>query len=445
MIGRSLRTRILVATSVVVIALAAVVGLFSSITAKRQFDRVMVLEKRRPADDRGLATRIEQSYRATHSWKAIESLDRRVIVLDPAGRTIAHHPHELDSYAVRARPDGIELTRIIGGRTEALMIRGGRRMSEADGRAIGTLFFLPREDESRVEFSSHLDRLLLGGIALAIVAFMLIVATIARRIFAPVEALTTGVRSLGEGRLDARVPVTGDDEIAALARAFNGMAEALERNETARRNMVADVAHELRTPLTNVRCQLEAVQDGLAIADRALVDSIAEEVSTLTRLVDDLQQLSLAEAGVLRLERQQAPVETIVTRAVGTANVNMLIEPLVVYADPLRAAQILRNLIVNATAHAHSRIDLRVERRSPFAAFIIEDDGVGIPPEHLDRIFDRFHRADPSRSRTTGGAGLGLAIARELTQLHGGTIAAENREAGGARFTFTLPLFIASS
>jgi signal transduction histidine kinase len=435
----------LLATCVVVVALAAVVGLFSSITAKRQFDRVMVLQKKRPADDYAMATRIESSYRATHSWNAIAALDRRVLVIDATGRAVARHPHDLDSYAVRVRPGGVELSRLTGGRSEALMIRGGWRVTDAEGRVAGTIYFLPRDDDSRVRFAGSLDRLLLGGIALAIVAFMLIAATIARRVFAPVEALTHGVRSLAGGRFDARVQVSGNDEIADLARAFNGMAEALERNEIARRNMVGDVAHELRTPLTNVRCQLEAVQDGLAVVDRALVDSIAEEVMTLTRLVDDLQQLSLAEAGALKLELQEVPVEAIVVRAVAGANVNMLIEPLMVRADPLRAVQILRNLVVNAVAHARSRVDIRVERRGAFAAFIVEDDGDGIPPDHIDRIFDRFHRADSSRSRVTGGAGLGLAIARELVQLHGGTIAGGNRDTGGARFTFTLPLFIASS
>jgi two-component system sensor histidine kinase BaeS len=209
--------------------------------------------------------------------------------------------------------------------------------------------------------------------------------------------------------------------------------------------MVGDIAHELRTPLTNVRCQLESVQDGLTVADRPMIDSMAEELERLSQLVDDLQQLSLAEAGVLRLDLHPVSAETLVRGAVGAHPVETAVEPLTVRADERRAVQILRNVVSNALAHASSGVALRVERRGSFAAFVIDDDGPGIAPEQLERIFERFHRADPSRSRATGGAGLGLAIARELAELHGGSIAAENRKNGGARFTVALPLFITSS
>ncbi|HEX2123753.1 MAG TPA: ATP-binding protein, partial [Thermoanaerobaculia bacterium] len=230
------------------------------------------------------------------------------------------------------------------------------------------------------------------------------------------------------GRLDARVDVRGNDEIAELARAFNGMAEALERNENARRNMVSDVAHELRTPLTNIRGQIEAAQDGLVAADAQFLESIAEDTALLARLVDDLQQLSLADAGQLRLEREEAGLAAIVDRALSGLDTRGLRvtrdvpAELAVSVDVRRVVQVLRNLLVNAIAHAATAIDVRAIDRGDRIEIRVADDGPGVPPEHAQRIFDRFYRADPSRSRTTGGAGLGLAIAKELVELHGGTI-----------------------
>ncbi|MGN6183142.1 MAG: ATP-binding protein [Thermoanaerobaculia bacterium] len=252
--------------------------------------------------------------------------------------------------------------------------------------------------------------------------------TIFRRVFRPVEKLTGGARALASGQLDARVPVRGDDEIAELAQAFNTMAEALERNERARRNMVSDVAHELRTPLTNIRVQIEAAQDGVIDADAKFLESIEEETSILARLVDDLQQLSLADAGQLRLEKTHVPVIEIIERALSglpthekslTHDVDDALE---LFVDTRRIVQVVRNLVVNALAHATGRVHVSAHRNANTIEIRVEDDGPGVAPEHAERIFDRFYRADESRSRVTGGAGLGLAIAKQLVELHGGVI-----------------------
>jgi two-component system sensor histidine kinase BaeS len=299
----------------------------------------------------------------------------------------------------------------------------------------GTVYFLPPRERgpgaSRT-FRVAVDRWLLRGLAAAAVLAVLVMLTFFRRVFAPVEALTGGARALASGRLDARVDVRGDrnddDEIAELARAFNGMAEALERNENARRNMVSDVAHELRTPLTNIRGQIEAVQDGLVAPDAKFLESIAEDTALLARLVDDLQQLSLADAGRLQLEREDADLAAIVDRALSGLDTRGLrvtreIPPgLALRVDVRRVVQVLRNLLVNAIAHAATAIDVRAIDDGDRIEIRVADDAPGVPPEHAQRIFDRFYRADSSRSRTTGGAGLGLAIAKELVELHGGTI-----------------------
>lgn len=451
---RSLRVRILLAVSAIVVAAAAAVGLWSKVTVRREFDNFLLAQSRaeRPAAVAALA----DHYRARGSWEGMDAVldrDARVIVLDPAGKIAAAHPRELAAARLRMSGNTLRVEVRSGGRIEQLVLQGGGwPIRDARGSTVARVIVFPRRDAIpalRREFRTTVDRWLAAGVAVAAAAAVLILFTIFRRLFAPVEALTAGVRSLAAGRLDTRVAVRGEDEIAQLARAFNAMAEALERNDRARRNMVTDVAHELRTPLTNLRCEIEAVRDGLSPADAKFVESMAGEVDALGRLVDDLQQLSLAEAGKLRLDRERVEAKEVIARAVSgierqAASSGIGIrtgadDGLLVEADVQRAVQIVRNLLLNAVAHARERVDVGAVREGAFVLFSITDDGPGVPAEHLERIFDRFHRVDASRSRRTGGAGLGLAIARELVALHGGTIAAENVAGGGARFTFTLP------
>ena len=454
MIIRSLRTRLLLVVGTIVVVMLAAVGVFSSYTVKREFDRFLVKQ----ASDRGFSAvgLLEEHYTRVGSWKGVEPLlarmykehFRRTILADARGRVIAVYPPQLREYAIRIDPNG-DLTMSRESPRERMKLRGGAMPIRGSG---ATVFLLPG-DEARFalqrSFRFSLDRWLIVGLVGAAFAALGVTLMMLRRVFAPVDALTKGARALASGRLDARVPVGGDDEVGELARAFNAMAEGLERNERARRNMVSDVAHELRTPLTNIRVQLEAVQDGVVEPDAKLFASLEEDAATLARLVDDLQQLSLAEAGQLRLELAEVNVSALLDVAAGALarrEKEVRIDApqdLVIRGDARRLVQVLRNLIVNAVAHARSVIEVSAAREGDRVVIRVADDGPGIPAEHLDRIFDRFYRVDASRSRTTGGAGLGLAIARELVELHGGTIHAANRLEGGAMLTVSLP-FISS-
>jgi signal transduction histidine kinase len=206
--------------------------------------------------------------------------------------------------------------------------------------------------------------------------------------------------------------------------------------------MVSDVAHELRTPLTNIRVQIEAVQDGVLQPDARWLASIEEDAATLAHLIDDLQQLALAEAGQLRLERSEVAVAELVDRALtglplrGLTLTRDIAPDLAVNVDARRIVQVLRNLLVNATTYATHTITITAARRGDDRLELrVADDGPGIPDEHATRIFDRFYRPDASRSRRTGGAGLGLAIAKQLIELHGGTIRYER-----PAFVIELPL-----
>jgi signal transduction histidine kinase len=422
MIIRSLRWRLVIAMALIIAAVAGTSGLFSSVTVKRELDRLMIAQRR---DETRAALRlfrpgnVEEAMRRAH-----EQFGYRTLIVD-GGKVVRFHPPEMGEYRVRPLPnDGLELTRNGPLGREVLRIRGMSLVL----RGVGRVHLLPPHDE-KPAMRLSVDRRLVAGLSVATLLAVIVMLTIFRRVFRPVEALTEGARALAGGRLDARVDVRGNDEVAELGRAFNSMAEALERNERARRSMVSDVAHELRTPLTSIRVQIEAVQDGVLVADAKWIASIAEDAAALAHLVDDLQQLSLADAGALRLDIADVAVAEVIERALhglGTEGIAIAVHvpaDMHMRADARRLVQVVRNLVVNALAFAASRIEITATSIETHGVEIrVADDGPGVPAEHADRIFDRFYRADPSRSRTTGGAGLGLAIARQLVELHCGTI-----------------------
>jgi two-component system sensor histidine kinase BaeS len=220
--------------------------------------------------------------------------------------------------------------------------------------------------------------------------------------------------------------------------------------------MVTDVAHELRTPLTNIRGYLEALQDGVVEPERRIIDSLYGEAMLLNHLVDDLQELSLAEAGHLKLERQPVALADVVDRAVeavrpraGAEEIMLQVdlpEDLLVDVDPQRIGQVLRNLLENALTHTPpgGEIAMVGHVEGQWVEVSVRDTGSGIAAEDLPYVFERFYRADKSRSRDTGGAGLGLAIARQLVEAHGGRIWVESTKGKGSTFTFALPISISS-
>ena len=290
----------------------------------------------------------------------------------------------------------------------------------------------------------------LATAAVALIALVLTFA-LSRRILRPVSELKAAAERMQRGELGVQVQVTGRDEIAGLGTAFNAMASRLAETERLRRQMVTDVAHELRSPVTNLRCSLEAIQDGLAPADRASIDALHEETVFLQRLISDLQELALAEAGRLQLHVGDVVVEEVIRRAVAAlanapgAAVAVTIEPHLppVPGDADRLEQVLRNLLSNARRHTPPSGSITVTAACAPACvrIAVADTGAGIPADHLPHVFDRFYRADQSRARATGGAGLGLAIARQLVTAHGGSLTASSPGAGGgATFTLDLPL-----
>lgn len=382
--------------------------------------------------------------------------NRRVLVVDDARNVVAASDPTLARASVRRlTEEGLFTAEIGDGETRGVIeIRGApvRRVQAANGEAV-IVALLPKTDGEAEEVAplrTGTPLWVWTTIATGIIAVPLVFA-VSRRILGPVTALTDAAHRMQAGELDVRVEARGDDEVAELARAFNSMAARLAETERLRKQMVSDVAHELRSPVTNLRCTLESIQDGLATADRAAIDALHEETLFLQRLIADLEDLSRADAGRLDLRMQPVDLAESVRRAASATilpsqridlSLDVPADVPRVHGDPDRIEQIFRNLLSNAARHTPPGgcITVNVRPNGDTIQVAVSDTGAGIDPAHLPHVFDRFYRADESRARATGGAGLGLAIVRQLVTAHGGSVTAESAGVGkGARFTVTLP------
>ncbi|SFR27817.1 two-component system, OmpR family, sensor histidine kinase BaeS [Lentzea waywayandensis] len=290
-----------------------------------------------------------------------------------------------------------------------------------------------------------------GAAAVVLLAAIGVAAFAGARITRPLRALTAAAQHMSGGSEIPPVPVRGQDEIAGLTRAFNTMAATRAQVEQARKAMVSDVAHELRTPLSNIRGWLEAAEDGVSDLDPALITLLLKEALVLQHVVDDLQDLAVADAGSLRLtlervnvasalEQVQAAHEVRATQA-GVTLAVAADASLTVRADALRLRQILDNLVANALRYvpAGGSVTVEATAQDGGVVFTVTDTGSGISADDLPHVFDRFWRADKSRSRTTGGSGLGLAIVRKLVEAHGGMVGVTSTTGAGTTFRVRLP------
>ncbi|MGW1540051.1 sensor histidine kinase [Streptomyces sp. NPDC002309] len=288
------------------------------------------------------------------------------------------------------------------------------------------------------------------GVTAAVLTLSLaLTAAVAVRLVRPLRALTTA--ALQPPQRHTRVPVTTKDETGLLAAAFNDLTARREQLEAQRRAMVSDIAHELRTPLTNIRGWLEATRDGLVDAEPDIVASLHDEAMLLQHIIDDLQDLAAVDAGTLQLHREPVRADDLVAQVLaahrGTAEAAAVAlrsrtrSGLWLDADPVRMRQVLGNLVSNALRHTPSGGSVTVTARpeGDEAVLTVRDTGDGIAPSDLPHVFERFWRAEKSRSRSTGGSGLGLSIVRQFVEAHGGTVTAESRPGAGATFTLRLP------
>jgi len=336
--------------------------------------------------------------------------------------------------------------RHMGGMMDQSMMNGmGMGQGQGLGQGYGKTLF-----ES---FRASMFESLGYAVTASVLAALLVSLFLSQRIVAPVRTLTDASQHIAEGHYAERVQVNGEDEIAQLATRFNQMAIQLEQVESMRRQLIGDVTHELRTPLTSIKGYMEGLVDGVLPSTPDTFNQIHHEADRLSRLVDDLQELSRVEAKAYSLDIRSVAVSNLVQTIVKrlspqardkriTLRSDLPADLPLLQADEDRITQVLVNLVANAIQYTPEGGDVTISavRQADEIHISVKDSGIGIPPEHITNLFTRFYRVDKSRSRNAGGgSGIGLTIARHLVEAHGGRIWAESKGEGqGSTFTFSL-------
>jgi two-component system, OmpR family, sensor histidine kinase BaeS len=323
-------------------------------------------------------------------------------------------------------------------------------------RTVGWLLMLPFREvtemgDVRFQEGQYRATWLIGLAALVLAA--LLASWLARTLLNPVHRIARATHAMARGDYSSRVETPSHDELGQLARDFNQLAVVLERNESMRREFVADVSHELRTPLSIIRGELEAIEDGVRHFDAEALKSLQMEVGTLSKLIEDLYQLSLADLGTMTYRKTELDIGALLTSTVDVfqerlRKADMALElklppaPVIIHADESRLHQLFTNLIENSLRYTNARGRVRIVCAAAGDHGVVDlmDSAPGVDERNLPRLFERFYRVEASRNRASGGAGLGLAICRAIVEAHGGTIAAKASPLGGLWITIRLPL-----
>ena len=439
--------KLTVAFALVTLVGIAAVGLLANYQLSSGFHRYM---SQNQVDIR-LVPALQAYYRQHGNWDGVESVFEQQsekplrakgrgapkhTLADASGQVVYDQTGDYETLTKAQRKQAIPIE-VAGETVGYLLISVGNPGSSGPAQAFLTLIT---------------QSLIQAGIVAGLLGLVLGVI-IARHLSKPLSHLAEAARQLSHGDLSQRVPVSGSDEVAEVITSFNDMAEALQRSETLRQNMIADIAHELRTPLSVIQGNLQAMLDGVYPLTKEEIAHVYDETLLLNRLISDLRALTLAEAGQLHLNLVQVEPEELIRGVVEMFRETAREEDIAletdlqpglpaILADPDRLRQIFANLLGNALRHtpAGGRIILAAERVDDAVRFSVSDTGPGLTPEEQSQIFERFWRADSSRSRDGGGSGLGLTITRYLVEAHGGRIGVESQPGQGARFWFTIPI-----
>jgi len=305
-------------------------------------------------------------------------------------------------------------------------------------------------DHAQTMYDESVTTVVVAAVVVAAIASIVMAIILARMLARPLAEVGGAARRIADGDYAARVPREGPEELASLADSFNQMAASLEEQERMRRDFIANAAHELRTPLTNLQGYLEALRDGVITADRATYESLHEEADRLVRLSRSLDALAEGDAGMspptlveLDLAMAVRSALELATPSIERAGLHLVTDvpaTLPARADMDGLSQVLANLLSNAVRYTPrgGTITVRAERRPGDLLVSVANTGDGIPAEDLDRVFERFYRVEKSRDRARGGAGIGLAIVKQLVESAGGRVGAESRD-GTTRFWFSVP------
>jgi signal transduction histidine kinase len=310
-------------------------------------------------------------------------------------------------------------------------------------------------DANTVSLDRHFGQAMVQSTILAVIgAVTLAVFTslfVSKRITKPLIQMRQAAEQMIQGDLNTRIPVKGNDELSDLAQALNHLTEELQKQEALRKNLTSDVAHELRTPLATLKSHMEAFLDGVWEPTNERIRSCYEEIERLTRLVGDLEKLTALEAPGFQLHRKRENIQDIAEQAVRSAQASFLQkgvtlrlhapESVLAMVDRTRILQILANLLSNALKFTPKGGEVKVEVRNDGtdALLIVQDNGIGIPPSEVPKVFERFYRVEKSRNRKLGGSGIGLTIVKKLTQAHEGDVEIKSKEGKGTTVYVRIP------
>lgn len=429
---------------------------------KQQFNNYLILNNE--ATLKQLPGRLSNIYLNKGTWDTLsltevsQNLPMGIVVTlqNLQGVTIATLENPMDSMHQGGDMMGMDMGMNMGYsmqnlKTKTLAINGPQgKIATAIVRYPASNQVLNPQDASFVT-AVFRSLLLAGALALIIAAFLSYWTS--RHLVSPLQRLAQAAYRIGQGHLDERVNISSKDEVEQLGQAFNSMADNLKRQENIRKQFTADIAHELRTPLTSIRSYIEAFQDGVLPADADNLSIINEEIERLVGLASDLKDLNVAEMGALKINRQSMSLINLLDKV--TRNLQSLIQAkgltlvwnppssdVLVPGDERLLTRLFYNLIHNSYKYTEQggqiTIDLRVTPE--FALVQINDTGIGIAEAELPFIFERFYRTDKSRTRETGGSGIGLALVQQIAALHGGNIDVKSQVGVGSCFTVKLPL-----
>ncbi len=446
---RSIALKLILAFLASSLVSIVLIVLFARYTTSREFRQFTT------NSDRSNLTGVLENYYITHgSWAGIENADLFIKVANPTENTPPKHFDPMtvtdESGKVIRAGSGFQTGNVI----PLEELQNGVPI-QVEGQTAGYLIFAPPpfdENSPERDFLNRITRFLAYS-ALATAGIALILGVLfSRSLTSPIRDLTRATHAVSEGDLFQQVPIRSRDELGELAQAFNMMSSELAASINARRQMTADIAHELRTPLSLILGHAEAVHDGILPPTSENFEIIREEAGHLEHLVDDLRTLSLADAGELSIEKQPINLKKILQdicsvyqHRIQKKNVSLELELppelLPVQADANRITQVLTNILDNALRYSpeNRKVILAAVQEKDGIQLSVQDSGVGVTPEDLPHIFDRFYRLDESRNREEGGSGLGLAIAKSIVQAHGGRIWAESVAGHGFTVFVLLP------
>lgn len=449
----SVRRKLFLAMGAIIVGMGLVFAFVSQVVQRGTLDVMVEAPKKERVE--ALTERIGEAYaRNGYSWAGIRPAD---ISLGEGESVVVESLSRRKRLFAAGEADP-EMVTIFGIRSNVV--------AEPDTRTIAFLYYYDEEvgmmSRLRLGILDSATVLLVIGTLLFILVALFVAYGLSRRLTAPLSFLLPAIARLGKGEFGVQAPVTSKDEYGKVAEAFNDMSARLQRAEESRRNLVADAAHELRTPLTIIGGKLEQLQQhGEPVAPERLLP-LQDDLIRLTRLVDELHQLSLAEAKRLPLERKPTDLYALLDRVVEhvmldaeakgvSVTLEQWTEATRLTVDPHRITQVFLNLLVNAVRYTPRGGTVRVfiddagpsgkapGDRQGGLRVTVADTGPGIEAAHLPYLFDRFYRTDEARDRNSGGMGLGLAIVKELVHAHGGTIDVASEPGRGTVFAVTLP------